>query len=321
MIILMSSIDKLKIGNNTYLKFVKKTTFMGKKFVYKEHIGKGTSAITKEKYLLENLDKITNEELKFKLNFLKSIKGKLSYNEKLPENIEKKAIQINNLKEIKKYPKSVETDFAIKFIFNSNNIEGSKIPEEIVKKIIETGNLKYKNKNEAREALNSIDAFEYLKDFNFNFVSIKRLYYILTKKLLMENGNPYPKGFRKVNLIVGNSSTINYKDIEKELQSLIKWYKKNKSKIHPLILAYDFHLRYEKIHPFRDANGRTGRLILNKILMQNKYPLMIVYKENKESYFNSIEKARAGRKKKYYQFMLEQTNKSYDYFFKLLDKY
>lgn len=294
---------------------------MGEKFVYKEHIGKGTTAITKEKYLLENLDKITKKELKFKLDFLKSINKDLSYSEKLPEKIEEKAIKINNLKEIKKYPESVETDFSIKFIFNSNNIEGSKIPEEVVKRIIETGNLSYKNKNEARETLNSIDAFEYLKDFNFNIASVKRLYYILTKKLLMENGNPYPKGFKRVNLIVGNSPTSDPKNVKKELEELIKWYKKNKGKIHPLILAYDFHLKYEEIHPFRDANGRTGRLILNKILIQNGYPPIIVYKDNKQSYFNAIEKAREGKKKKYYQFMLEQTNKSYDYFLELLNKY
>ncbi len=317
----MSSIDKVKVGKNTYLKFVKKSTFMGKKFVYKEHIGKGTIAITKEKYLLENLDKITKEELKFKLNFLKSIDKELSHDEKLPEKIEEKAIKINNLKEIKKYPESVETDFAIKFIYNSNNIEGSKIPEEAVKRIIETGNLNYKNKNEAREALNSIDAFEYLKDFNFNLASIKRLYYILTKKLLMENKNLYPKGFKKVDLVVGNSPTSDPKKVKKELEELIKWYKENKGKIHPLILAYDFHLEYERIHPFRDGNGRTGRLILNKILIQNGYPPIIVYKDNKEAYFNAIEKAREGRKKKYYQFMLEQTNKSYNYLLELLKKY
>jgi len=317
----MSSIDKVKVKGNTYLKFVKKATFLGKQFVYKEHIGKGTTLITKEKYLLENLDKITKKELDFKLKFLKTVNKELSHDDKLPEKIEEKAIKINNLKEIKKYPESVETDFAIKFIFNSNNIEGSKIPEQAVKKIIETGNLSYKNKNEAREALNSIDAFEYLKDFNFNLESIKRLYYRLTKRLLMDNGDPYPKGFKKVDLVVGNSTTTDPKDVEKELEELVKWYKKNKGKIHPLILAYDFHLRYESIHPFRDANGRTGRLILNKILMQNGYPPMIVYKENKESYFNAIEKARDGRKKKYYQFMLKQTNKSYDYLLDLFEKY
>lgn len=317
----MSSLDKVKIRNKVYLRFIKKTTFMGEKFTYKEHLGKGTIAITKENHLLENLDKITEEELKFKLNFLRDIAKKISYNKKLPKKIEEKAIRINNLKEIKKYPKSIETNFAIKFIFNSNNIEGSKIPEKVVKKIIETGNLAYRNKNEAREALNSINAFEYLKDFNFNLVSIKRLYYILTKKLLMENGQPYPKGFKIIDLVVNNSPTTSPKHVEKELQELIKWYKENKNKIHPLVLAYDFHLQYEKIHPFRDANGRTGRLILNKILMQNKYPPLIVYKENKQSYFNAIKTASEGRKKKYYQFMLEQTNKSYDYLLNLLNKY
>ena len=317
----MSSIDKVHIKGNTYLKFVKKSTFMGRKFVYKEHLGKITASITKEKYLLENLDKITNEELKFKLNFLKTITNELSHSDNLPVRIEEKAIRINNLTEIKKYPKAVETDFAIKFIFNSNNIEGSKIPEEVVKNIIETGNLSYKNKNEAREALNSIDAFEYLKDFNFNFASIKRLYYVLTNKLIMENGNSYPKGFKKVDLVVGNSPTSDPNSVEKELGDLIKWYKKNKGKMHPLMLAYDFHLEYEKIHPFRDANGRTGRLILNKILIQNGYPPIIVYKDNKEAYFNAFKKARDGRKKKYYQFMLEQTDKSYNYLLELLNKY
>ena len=317
----MSSIEKVKSKKETYLKFIKKSTFMGKKFVYKEHIGKSVSSMTTEKYLLENLNKITKEELKFKLVFLKSINKELSHNEKLPAEIEEKAIKINNIKEIKKYPESVEIDFAIKFIFNSNNIEGSKIPEEVVKKIIETGNLSYKNKNEAREALNAIDAFEYLKDFNFNLASIKRLYYLSTNKLLMENNNPYPKGFKKVDLVVGDSTTTSPSEVKKELEELIKWYKENKGKIHPLILAYEFHLEYEKIHPFRDANGRTGRLILNKILIQNGYPPMIVYKENKEKYFNAIKQAREGRKKKYYQFMLEQTNKSYTFLLDLLNKY
>ncbi len=133
----------------------------------------------------------------------------------------------------------------------------------------------------------------------------------------MENGDKYPKGFRKTELVVGNEKTLDHKEILKEMKNLLNWYKKNKN-IHPLKLAFDFHLRYETIHPFRDANGRTGRLIMNKILLSNDYPALIVFKDNKEGYFNSIKKAREGKNDKYYYFMLEQQEKTYNLIKKLL---
>jgi len=317
----MASIEENKKGKNIYLSFVKKLTFMNKQFLYKKHIGKKGKEISKEEYILDNINEIVTSEFEFRKKYLEQIKNKLAHNENLPEKVEKKAIKITNLQEGKKTSRAVNIDFSIKFIYNSNNIEGSKLPEGEVRKIIKMGKTDYKNKNEAREAFNSIDAFEYLNDFNFNLQSVKRLYNILTKKLIMENGNPYPRGFKKINVVVNNSQTTPPKKVEKELKELLGWYKKNKKKIHPIILALDFHLRYEQIHPFRDGNGRTGRMIMNKILMQNRYPPIIVYKENKVAYFNSIAKASIGRKKKYYQFMLKQANKSYDYILELLNKY
>ena len=317
----MVSIEENRKGKNVYLSFVKKLTFMDRHFLYKKHIGKKIKEILKEEYLLDNLDEIIKLEFEFRKKYLDQIKNKLAHNENLPEKIEKKAIKITNIQEGKRNPRVVNTDFSIKFIYNSNNIEGSKLPEEEVRKIVKIGKTDYKNKNEAREAFNSIEAFDYLDDFNFNLQSIKRLYYILTKKLTIENGNPYPRSFKKINVIVNNSQTTPPEKVEKELKELLEWYIKNKKKIHPIILALDFHLRYEQIHPFRDGNGRTGRMIMNKILMQNGYPPIIVYKENKIAYFNSIAKANVGRKKKYYQFMLEQANKSYDYILSLLSKY
>jgi Fic family protein len=59
----------------------------------------------------------------------------------------------------------------------------------------------------------------------------------------------------------------------------------------PLQAAFDFHLRYEQIHPFENGNGRTGRLLMEKILLQNELLPMIVFKDNKEAYFNAIKKA------------------------------
>ena len=116
-------------------------------------------------------------------------------------------------------------------------------------------------------------------------------------------------------------SLLNDENVELALTELIQWYKKNKKKIHPLILAFEFHKRYEEIHPFLDGNGRTGRLIMNKILISSGYQPIIVYKDNKLAYFNTLAKAKEGRIKNYYQFMLEQTIKTYDFLEEVTKKY
>lgn len=318
----MSYIEKKHINGKTHIYFVKKVSFMNQLFVIKKYIGLDSSKFSKEKYILDNLENLSEEELKFRSQFLKQVKKELSYNGDLPEKIELKSINIGNLLEGKRCEKDVNTEFAKEFIFNSNNIEGSKIPPERVREIIDTGDTKYKDRNEVKEVKNSILAFEYLqKSFKFNLISIKRLYHILTKDLFMPGNVPYPKGFKKEEVIVGNSQTTPPEKVEEELTNLLEWYRSNKNKIHPLILAFEFHRRYEFIHPFRNGNGRTGRLIMNKILMSAGYYSIIVYKENKLSYFNALEQAIDGKSKNYYQFILEQADKSYDYILKVLQRY
>ena len=318
----MSYIENKKINGKTYSAFVKKISFMDKLFVLKKHIGVDLSMFNKEKYILDNLEELSLDELKFKLKFLEQIKKELAHNERLPEKIELQSIRINYLIEGKKCRDEVNTEFAKEFIFNSNNIEGSKIPPEKVREIIDKGDTKYKDRNEIKEVKNSILAFEYLqKSFKFNLNSMKRLYHILTKDLLMQGNTPYPKGFKKEEVIVGNSHTTPSERVGLELINLLNWYKYNKNKVHPLILAFEFHRRYEFIHPFRDGNGRTGRLIMNKILMSAGYSSMIVYKENKLAYFNALEQTTTGNLKKYYQFMLEQVNKSYEFILGVIAKY
>ena len=318
----MSYIERKTANGKTHIYFVKKISFMGQLFVIKRYIGLDSSIFSKEKYILDNLEELSNEELKFKSLFLNLVKKELSHNENLPERIELKSIKIGNLLDGKKCEKDVNTEFSKEFIFNSNSIEGSKIPPERVREIIDTGDTKYQDRNEVKEVKNSILAFEYLQQsFKFNLTSIKRLYHLLTKDLFMQGNVPYPRGFKKEAVIVGNSQTTPPEKVEEELTRLLNWYRNNKNKIHPLILAFEFHKRYEMIHPFRDGNGRTGRLIMNKILMSAGYSPIIVYRENKLAYFNALEKTIDGRSKIYYQFMMEQIDKSYDYLLKVLQKY
>jgi len=164
---------------------------------------------------------------------------------------------------------------------------------------------------------NSIDAMEYLRTgFKFNIPSIKRLYYVLTKDLLMQNGMPYPRGFKTERNVVNNMETVPPELVVSKLSELLEHYKENKKKEHPLKIALHFHLKYEEIHPFLDGNGRTGRMIMNKILMSNGYFPIIIYSNNSTAYYNAIAKGIARKNKRaYFQFMLEQARKTYARFF------
>ena len=49
-----------------------------------------------------------------------------------------------------------------------------------------------------------------------------------------------------------------------------------------------YHIEFEKIHPFEDENGRTGRLLINFELLKNDLPPVIIAKEDRVKYFELL---------------------------------
>lgn len=58
--------------------------------------------------------------------------------------------------------------------------------------------------------------------------------------------------------------------------------------VHLMILAARFHGFYEYLHPFRDGNGRTGRLVSNYILLRSGHPLLIIPSEARQEYISAL---------------------------------
>ena len=71
------------------------------------------------------------------------------------------------------------------------------------------------------------------------------------------------------------------------LKDLIEWY--NKNKYPALVLASVVHNQFENIHPFRDGNGRVGRLLLNNILLRHKMPPVNIDFKNRGEYYKSLQ--------------------------------
>ena len=61
---------------------------------------------------------------------------------------------------------------------------------------------------------------------------------------------------------------------------------------HPIVVAAKWHGYYEYLHPFRDGNGRTGRLLSNFILLRAGHPLLIVKLEDRATYISCLKQIR-----------------------------
>ncbi|MBI5065336.1 Fic family protein [Candidatus Woesearchaeota archaeon] len=198
------------------------------------------------------------------------------------------------------------TFFYILFVLNSNRSEGSKVTrkdiEKVIKKRIEPRTLIEK------EVINSINTinFAFSKNMKWNEKAIKNIHKNLFWNIYPEIAGKY----KKVNNIVNNSATTDWKKVHSTMKHLLHWYKQNKKKIYPPILALEFHWRFESIHPFEDGNGRVGRIILNSMLVQQGYAPVIFFTQNHHAYCNAINKAIEGLKKQLAKHFTESIKKT-----------
>ncbi len=64
--------------------------------------------------------------------------------------------------------------------------------------------------------------------------------------------------------------------------------------VHPLLALASIHAGFERIHPFRDGNGRVGRLILNLLLVRQGYPAAVLRNRSRPVYLRALQRADAG---------------------------
>jgi len=74
-----------------------------------------------------------------------------------------------------------------------------------------------------------------------------------------------------------------------KLEELCRWYEKHKRKYPPLLLAAVMHNQFEKIHLFQDGNDRVGRLLLNYVLLQHKYPPINIRLKDRGRYYKCLQ--------------------------------
>lgn len=202
--------------------------------------------------------------------------------------------------------------FSELFSYNTNVIEGSTLTQKEVTQLIRKNKLPKKNEKDIDEAKGVVEAINFIRKTreHISLGLIKRLHYIVFKKT-----KPFAGQFRREGIdvvITDGYGNIVHRGapshkIEGLLNELTKWYNKNKTKYHPILLAAVVHNQFENIHPFQDGNGRVGRLLMNNILLKHKMPpVNIEFKRRQEYYGVLQEYEKRGNIRPTIEFMLKE---------------
>jgi len=247
-------------------------------------------------------DNISKELTEFAARYYKKIN---IFNEELLKRLEEIKLGYKEItkKLSKKQLQDIIDRFTVNFTYESNAIEGNSLTLKDVTFVLhEKKAIKGKDLREIYETLNTREAIElvFSNKLRVNEKDIIKLHKILVKNTGISFG---------------------YKKLPNFLfKKLIEWYHENKY-VHPLQRAAIFHGRFEKIHPFEDGNGRIGRLLINIMLLNNRYPPLIIRKSQRLSYFSCLEAFDKGYEDKLNRFLVEKYKKTYEKFFKVYVKY
>lgn len=195
----------------------------------------------------------------------------------------------------------------IEFAYNTNHMEGSTITPDETASIYDTGTILTSSDKiivlkDATETKNHFTLFKYMLDTIEEPLTedmIKKFHFILKDGTLTDSEKEWFNigEYKKKKNFVGDITTSLPKDVAKDMKKLLDSYNKlTEKKLEDII---DFHVKFEKIHPFQDGNGRVGRMIMFRECLYNDIMPFYIEDRNKEFYIRGIKKYQLENEKGY----------------------
>lgn len=182
----------------------------------------------------------------------------------------------------------------IDMTYNSNHMEGSRLTRDQTRYIFETNTIGVEN-----EVLNVDDVIETVNHFRCIDMIIDHAKSALTEKFIKELHRTLKSGtsdsrkdwfavgdYKKMPNEVGGMETVLPEEVAEKMKALLKEYNAKSEKNFDDIL--DFHVKFERIHPFQDGNGRVGRLIMFKECLKYHIVPFIIEEDFKLFYYRGL---------------------------------
>lgn len=219
---------------------------------------------------------------------------------KKPERSNKKQEQPKTLLDILKnekrsrYTGGIYHKTQIDLTYNSNHIEGSRLSHDQTRYIFETNTIGFENEvfdvDDIIETVNHFRCVDEIIEYAENSLSekfIKQLHMILKTGTSDARKSWFAVGdYKKEPNEVGGRRTTLPEAVNEEMKNLLLKYNSIKNKTLRDIL--EFHVIFERIHPFQDGNGRIGRLIMFKECLKHNIVPFIISDDLKLFYYRGL---------------------------------
>lgn len=203
----------------------------------------------------------------------------------------------------------------LEYTFESNRIEGNTMTLRETDLVINEGlTISGKSMREHLEVINHQEAIAYIKRLIDKNTALNEREVLSIHNLILRGINPEDAGrYRRVQVMIKGSSYMPPQPfmVSKEMEDFFIWYETHKNSLHPIVLAGEMHERLVTIHPFIDGNGRTSRLVMNLILLQNGYVIANIKGdyENRMRYYTALETAQTKNNKEDFLLFIAQIEK------------
>jgi Fic family protein len=204
--------------------------------------------------------------------------------------------------------------------YTSNSLEGNTLSFIETSLIInDNQGISGKNLREIYEATNHAKSWDYLVN-NLKKLPTEDLtenHFLNIHSFILRNIDDYNAGkYRNVAVRISGSMTIspNPLKVSDQMSKTIAWLTSQNTDSPQNILntAILTHLKLVKIHPFTDGNGRTVRLFMNTVLMQNGLPPIDILPINRQKYLEALENSTDDNPSQFLDFMLWQYDQNLD---------
>jgi Fic family protein len=188
--------------------------------------------------------------------------------------------------------KELEERLQIEFVYNSNAIEGITLSQGETALAMRGLTVSGKNIGEVLAAQNHPRALEIVERIAFSGKRIREKDLLEVHKAIMSGIISSAGDYRQSDVrIVGASFEPPPSNTVKKLVSddLIHFVNENPAELRPIELAAHVHYYMAWIHPFDEGNGRMARLLMNLILLRNRYPVAIIKKVDRKKYIDALD--------------------------------